>query len=160
MLKPLVVALPMSLFAASCVLPVDACGPSSGVVAAVIDGDTIELESGERVRYLLVDTPENTSSTECFGEEATAFNRQLVQGKELKLSYDIECKDRFGRTLAYVEVQDRAVNELLVERGFGCVLQIPPNGTERVSEFRRLESTARAEQRGLWGNCEDLPCGQ
>lgn len=159
MWKALAAALPMGMLAASCALPVDACGPPSGVVAAVIDGDTVELENGERVRYLLVDTPENTSSTECFGEEATAFNRQLVEGRELKFSYDVECRDRFGRTLAYVEVQGRPVNELLVERGFGCVLQISPNGDARVSEFRRLEGVAKAERRGLWGICEERPCG-
>jgi micrococcal nuclease len=134
------------------------CGPTSGTVARVIDGDTIELASGEGIRYLMVDTPENTTSVECYGPEATAFNADLVEGKDVEIEYDAECKDRYDRLLAYVSVDGREVNSLLVERGFGCVLYIPPNGTEREEEFDALEETARSESRGLWGACPENPC--
>ena len=134
------------------------CGPTGGTVARVIDGDTIELESGDTIRYLMVDTPENTTSVECYGPEATAFNADLVEGKDVDIEYDTECTDRFDRTLAYVSVDGREVNSLLVERGFGCVLYIPPNGTEREEEFDALEETARSESRGLWGACPENPC--
>lgn len=136
----------------------DRCGPSSGIVARVVDGDTIELESGERIRYLMIDTPESTTEIECFGEEAKQFNASLVEGKEVALTYDVECTDRFDRTLAYVTVDDREVNSLLVERGFACLLYIPPNGEDRVNEFESLEAVAEAENRGLWGACEENPC--
>lgn len=134
------------------------CGPTSGRVARVIDGDTIELESGEAIRYLMVDTPENTTSVECYGPEAAAFNADLVEGKDVEIEYDAECEDRYDRLLAYVRVDGREVNSLLVERGFGCVLYIPPNGTDREAEFDALEETARAESRGLWGACPENPC--
>lgn len=134
------------------------CGPTSGTVSRVIDGDTIELEGGDTIRYLMVDTPENTSTVECYGPEATAFNADLVEGKDVEIEYDTECTDRYDRLLGYVSVDGREVNSLLVERGFGCVLYIPPNGADRADEFDALEETARAESRGLWGACPENPC--
>jgi len=135
------------------------CGPQSGVVAQVIDGDTIELDSGERIRYLLVDTPEITGgSDECFGEEAKNFNTDLVLGNEVDIDYDVECEDRYGRLLAWVSVDGREVNSLLVERGYGCVLFIPPSGEDRVEEFEALERSAEVANRGMWGACEGNPC--
>ncbi len=151
--------------AASCVPGPDFCGPSKGVVSRILDGDTIELETGEIIRYLLVDTPEishNSSEVaECFADEAKQFNEDLVAGQTVTLAYATECTDRFGRTLAYVSVAGREVNALLVERGFACVLYIPPNGSDRRSEFETLESLAKQEGRGLWGPAcenENNPC--
>ena len=107
----------------------------------------------------MIDTPESTTEIECYGEEAKAFNASLVEGVEVTLTYDVECQDRFDRTLAYVKVGDREVNSLLVERGFACVLYIPPNGADRANEFESLEAVAESENRGLWGACEeDPPC--
>ena len=124
-----------------------------------IDGDTVELEGGERVRYLLVDTPESTgSSDDCFGQEAADLNRMLVEGQTVSLRYDVECRDRFDRLLAYVEVGGREINSLLVERGAACVLHIPPNGDDRIDEYRELEDTAKADLVGVWGACEDVTC--
>ena len=62
---------------AGCQLSEDRCGPAKGVVARVVDGDTIELESGERIRYLMVDTPETFGGEECYGAEAKQFNTDL-----------------------------------------------------------------------------------
>lgn len=136
----------------------NACGPTTAIVETVLDGDTVELDSGERVRYLLVDTPE-LSGPECWAEEARIFNRDLVTGKEVNLEYDAECRDNFGRLLAYVSLaaDDREVNSLLVERGYACVLHIPPNGSDRVAEFNSLQNAAEIENRGMWGNCAN-PC--
>jgi micrococcal nuclease len=136
------------------------CGPTEGVVTRVIDGDTVELESGERIRYLLVDTPEVTEPVGCFGPEASDFNRTLVEGKTVHLSYDEECTDRYGRLLAYVELDGRSVNELLLTRGYACVLHIPPNGASHLDEYRHLEEEAQVGQVGLWGACTgtEAPC--
>lgn len=135
------------------------CGPDEAVVARVIDGDTIELDSGERVRYLLVDTPEVSGEQECFGVEATAFNRTAVEGERVRLSYDTECTDSFDRLLAYVTLDNgRVINELLLERGYACVLQIPPNGSDFAAEYRALEAEARDGMVGLWGQCLETPC--
>lgn len=136
------------------------CGPSSGEVSGVTDGDTITLTSGVKIRYLLVDTPEITQGkNECYGAEARDFNKSLVDGKPVTLGYDeAGCTDRFGRTLAYVSVNGNDVNRLLVERGFACVLHIPPAGTSRSAEFTELERTAKAQNRGVWGACDPVPC--
>ena len=135
------------------------CGPTTARVAEAIDGDTLLLESGERVRYLLVDTPESTGGArDCFGPEAHAFNRGLVEGREVTLAYGEACTDRFGRLLVYVSVDGREVNTLLVERGHACVLHVPPAGSARRSEFEALEVEARRERRGIWGACSPVPC--
>lgn len=135
------------------------CGPTEAVVARVVDGDTVELQGGERVRYLLVDTPEITNGkNDCFGAEARDFNRDLVEGKSITLHYDVECEDRFGRLLAYVELDGRDVNRLLIDRGFACTLHIPPNGEDRSSEFAAAEQAAQTGLVGLWGACEEVTC--
>jgi micrococcal nuclease len=95
---------------------------------------------------------------ECFGPEAAEFNAQLVADQEVELVYDEECTDFFDRTLAYVSVSGREINSLLVERGFGCALYIPPNGADRAEEFDTLQALARSESRGLWGACPENPC--
>jgi micrococcal nuclease len=135
------------------------CGPETGLVTEVIDGDTLVLEGGERIRYLLADAPESTGGrSECFGAEARAFNRGLVEGRRVSLTYGEACEDRFGRLLAYVSVDGREVNSLLVERGHACVLHVPPAGTARRAEFEALEAGARRARRGVWGACAPVSC--
>ncbi|MBX3155885.1 MAG: thermonuclease family protein [Deltaproteobacteria bacterium] len=143
----------------ACGEPGSDCGPTEAVVARVIDGDTVELEGGVRIRYLMVNTPETTGGKmECYGENATKANRDLVEGKTVTLTYDQQCTDRFGRTLAYVHVGNVEVNTFLVERGYACVLHIPPNGDDRNDEFKALERAAKAAKKGLWGQCDPIPC--
>ena len=125
----------------------------------VIDGDTVELESGERVRYLMIDTPESTTEQECWGPEAKQANRDLVEGKAVTLRYDAECEDRYGRLLAYVELSGQVINRVMVERGHACVLHIPPNGEDEVDDYRDLEYAAEQLGRGLWAACDPIPCG-
>lgn len=137
----------------------DTCGPSEAIVDWVVDGDTIILVGGERVRYILVDTPETTNGKdECWGQEATEFNASLVLDQTISLEYDEECRDQYGRLLAYVSVQDYEVNRLLIEEGHACVLYIPPNGAARFSEFQMLENTASANGTNMWGDCDPVPC--
>ncbi len=125
----------------------------------MIDGDTIELETGVKIRYLMVNAPETTSGkNECYGSNAVTFNTDLVMGKTVELDYDVECEDRFGRTLAYVSVGGQEVNSLMLERGYACLLHIPPDGDDRLTEFKALESAAKAANRGLWGACNPIPC--
>lgn len=139
--------------------PQERCGPGTATVQQVIDGDTIVLDSGEKVRYLLVDAPEITNGkSDCFGQEAYQYNHDLVLGQEIALTYDTECRDAFGRLLAYVEAADGEVNTLLVDRGFACYLHIPPNGEARADEFASLELGARQGRRGMWGQCPSVAC--
>lgn len=134
-------------------------GPDTATVTRIIDGDTVELADGERVRYLMVNTPETTGGkNECYGANAVTFNTDLVLNKTVELRYDVEPQDQFGRTLAWVTVDGQEVNRLIIERGYGCVLHISPNGDDRAQEFAALEQEARLAQRGLWGVCDPIPC--
>lgn len=137
------------------------CGPSEAKVERVIDGDTIELESGERVRYLMIDTPESTTQLECWGEEAKAANVALVEGKTVTLRYDQECTDAYGRLLAYVELSGKEINRVMIERGHACVLHISPNGDDVAAEYEALEYQAQMQSppAGLWAACDPTPCG-
>jgi micrococcal nuclease len=141
--------------------PAASCGPERARVERVIDGDTVEISGGERVRYLLIDTPETTSGKqECFGADALEFNRSLVEGRIVELAYASRCRDRFGRLLAYVTVGGLDVNARLVADGYACVLHVPPDGDDRVAEFSTLEGQARLNEAGLWGACPAKPCGE
>lgn len=136
----------------------DACGPATAVVARVIDGDTIELSTGERVRYLMIDTPETTGTVECWGEEAKQYNISRVLGKTVTLTYDQVCHDAYDRLLAYIEVDGENLNRRMVAEGYACVLHIPPNGDDVVSDYNAVENSARAANAGLWGACNERPC--
>jgi micrococcal nuclease len=134
------------------------CGPHRATVERVIDGDTI-VAGGVTIRYLLVDAPETGDShADCYGANAAQFNADLVLGKTVELDYDATCNDRFGRALAYVTVGGQDVNRLLIERGYACVLHIPPDGDDRADELAAVQATARSARRGLWGACDPVPC--
>jgi micrococcal nuclease len=135
------------------------CGPGEASVERVIDGDTIEITGAGKIRYLLVDAPELTGGRAgCFGSNALRFNTDLVLGKPIQLTYDVVCQDAHGRTLAYVTVDGQDVNRILVERGYACVLHIPPDGDARARELTAVEASARSARRGLWGSCDPTPC--
>ena len=136
------------------------CGPSSGTVVNVVDGDTIDLESGVRIRLLLVDTPETTNGKmDCYGQQAKSFTTSSLDGQRVSLQYETECKDRFGRTLAYVSVGGKDFNAELVKLGYACTLYVAPGGMSRKAEFEDLESVAKTNRTGLWGACTTVTCG-
>ena len=133
-------------------------GAGSARVERVVDGDTIVVRldgRSERVRYIGVDTPESVKPGErvqCFGKAAAAENRRLVEGRAVRLSYDAEARDRYGRLLAYVWRGDLLVNAELIRLGYGKPLEIAPN-LAHAAQLRRLASAARRERRGLWSRC-------
>lgn len=135
------------------------CGPSSAKVSRVVDGDTIELENGTKIRYLLVNAPETTNGhNDCYGAQAAARNAELVEGKTVELTYDTQCTDRYGRTLAYVKADGVEVNSTLLNEGLACVLYVKPDGMSRVMEFQDLEVVAKTNRVGLWGACSVVTC--
>jgi micrococcal nuclease len=137
----------------------DPCGPSTGVVDRVIDGDTIVLATGVKIRYLLIDAPETTDGRDdCYGQNAAQFNRDRVSGKTVELTYDQVCRDDYGRTLAYVAADGDDINSLMIQRGYACLLHIPPDGDDRADAFAEYQREAKAEKRGLWGACDPIPC--
>jgi endonuclease YncB( thermonuclease family) len=130
---------------------------ATGEVVEVTDGDTIEVElpSGvEDVRYIGVDTPEVDPNVgvECFGSDASELNAELVDGKRVRLVFDAERRDRYGRLLAYVYAGDTFVNAELLRRGAARTLTIAPNDSF-AARFARLAQEAANAGRGLWGAC-------
>ncbi len=124
------------------------------LVVRVIDGDTVELEGGERVRYIGMDTPEATTERECFGDQATARNRDLVEGRVVQLETDVSDRDRFGRLLRYIYIDGEMVNELLVREGYANASTFPPD-VKYQERFLAAETAARQAEAGLWSACVD-----
>jgi micrococcal nuclease len=122
-------------------------------VLRVIDGDTILVNTIGKVRYIGVNTPEThhpTKGVEYYGREACAANQRLVSGKRVRLEYDVQPKDKYGRTLAYVYVGKTFVNAKLVKDGYAQVMTIPPN-VKHAGYFRTLQRQAKVKGKGLWG---------
>ncbi len=125
------------------------------VVIRIIDGDTIELADGRTLRYIGIDTPETRhpqKGVECYGKEATEFNRWLVEGKSVRLEKDVSETDRYGRLLRYVWVGDIFVNQELVQQGYAHSSSYPPD-ISKQSEFLTAEQLARQTKLGLWNAC-------
>jgi len=121
------------------------------MVTKVIDGDTIIVEGGYRVRYIGIDTPETYPRMEAFGLEAWQANRQLVEGKEIRLEKDVSETDKYDRLLRYVYVDDTLVNAELVKLGLAEAKAYPPD-TKYQDYFKQLEKQAKSAGRGMWAN--------
>lgn len=121
-------------------------------VARIIDGDTIKLTNGNVVRYIGIDAPETFGRNECFSQEASDKNKELVLGKKVRLEKDISETDKYKRLLRYVYVGDLFVNRYLIRKGYARVSTYPPD--VRYQEiFREAERKAKKDALGLWGSC-------
>lgn len=120
-------------------------------VINVIDGDTIETEAGEKIRYIGINTPEKGQP---FANEATKLNRNLVLGKRISLEFDVQTKDRYGRTLAYVFIDGIFVNREIVSQGLAVSETIQPN-VKHQDEIVNAQKEARGKCLGMWkGLCD------
>lgn len=126
-----------------------------------IDGDTIELDGGQKVRYIGIDTPElhdPRKKVECFAKEAMEKNKELVEAKEVRLEKDISERDKYNRLLRYVYLPTETspsgefVNALLVQEGYALASTFPPD-VKYAELFKNLEKEARENKRGLWNKC-------
>ena len=132
-------------------------------VTEVIDGDTIhvQLSSGaiDTVRYIGMDTPETVkpgTPVQCYGPEASARNKQLVEGQAVELEKDVSERDRYGRLLRYVYVHGVMVGETLVREGFARAVAYPPD-TKHQAALAAAQQAAQQEGRGLWSACQAAP---
>lgn len=149
-------------------LATEPAGYEIGYVDRVVDGDTIEVEIIERldgpgagdssvgttyaVRLVGIDTPESVkpgSPVECFGKEASAAAKALLNGQEVRLVKDIENTDRYDRLLRYVYLGDEMANARLVINGYAHAYTYPPN-VRHSDLFVELQREARESARGLW----------
>jgi micrococcal nuclease len=134
--------------------------PAAGAAEVVraIDGDTLEVEiGGERqdLRLIGIDTPETVkpgTPVQCFGPRASSFTHRLLDGRRVRYRIGVEPRDVYGRLLAYVVLDGRSVEAMLLRRGLARTLTIPPN--DRLAPlFGGLERRAARSGRGLWGAC-------
>jgi micrococcal nuclease len=126
-------------------------------VTRVVDGDTIHAMIGnqvETIRYIGINTPETHHprlGAQPGGQEATEVNRQLVEGKWVQLTLDVQQRDKYGRLLAYVWINGEMVNAHLVHRGYAQAATYPPN-VRYADYFVKLQGGARDDKRGLWAD--------
>lgn len=138
------------------------------MVKRVVDGDTLVLENGERVRLIGIDTPEVHESNKLYkdsrttgqdvkaiqdlGRRASDFTKKLVEGKRVSLEFDVERRDKYGRMLAYVYLKDGTfVNAEIVKEGYASLMSIPPN-VKYADLFLKLYRQARESRVGLWSD--------
>jgi len=142
--KLFVIVTSLLLLLCGCAAPADTVK-----VVEVIDGDTITIEGGYRVRYIGIDTPEVYPVAEDFGIEAWEANRALVEGRSVRLERDVSETDRYGRLLRYVYVDGIFVNAELLRLGLAEAKAYPPD-TKYQDYFEELEAEAREAERGMW----------
>ncbi|MGH7197334.1 MAG: thermonuclease family protein [Candidatus Omnitrophota bacterium] len=135
-------------------------------VQRVIDGDTFKLTNGERVRLIGVDTPEaklndklkrdakrtkqDAKTILALGLKSKEFSKKLLEGKRVRLEFDVQPRDRYGRLLAYVYLENGTfVNAKLLKEGFAQLMTVPPN-VKHKDLFLKLQHEARENQRGHW----------
>jgi len=124
-------------------------------VSRVIDGDTIEIEGGERVRYIGIDTPETVDPrkpVQCFGVEASNKNKEMVVGKTVRLEKDTTDRDKYKRLLRYVYVGDTFINLEMVKQGFAYSYSYPPD-IKFQKEILAAQQEAEKNKNGLWNAC-------
>ena len=132
-------------------------------VLRVVDGDTIEIEGNIKLRYIGIDTPETkhpTKGVQCYGKEASNKNKELVEGKMIRMEKDVSETDRYGRLLRYVWlVDDNAtasaelfINDFLVREGYAHASTFPPD-VAYSNQFVEAQQEARDNNRGLWNKC-------
>ena len=123
-------------------------------VSRVVDGDTIEIVGGKKVRLIGIDTPElnKSGATGCFGREAYDYLDELLDGKSVRLEKDVSETDKYGRFLRFVYLEDVFVNDKLVRDGYARVYTYPPD-VKYQDQFRESEKLARENNLGLWKMC-------
>ena len=122
-------------------------------VKTVYDGDTVQLEDGRKIRFLGINTPEiqhRNKAAEEGGYEAKAWLSQKLQNTRVRLEFDVENTDKYGRTLAYLVTENHEVlNISLVKAGLAAVSIFPPN-LLYVQELSAAQQYAEQHQLGIW----------
>lgn len=136
------------------------------LVTWVVDGDTLKLENGEKVRLIGIDTPETKRNAKLnrdlkktdkdaealinMGKRAARFTIGLVLKQYVRLEFDVQKRDRYNRLLAYVYLPDgRMLNAEIIKAGYAQMLTIPPN-VKYQDLFLELQQEARDNNMGLW----------
>lgn len=125
-------------------------------VTNVVDGDTLDVminNKEERIRLLLVDTPETkhpSKPVQPFGPEASQFTKDTLEGKEVTVELDVSERDKYGRLLAYVWIDGKMFNKMLLEKGLARVAYVYAPNTKYVDQFYEIQKKAQKEGVGIW----------
>lgn len=122
-------------------------------VSSITDGDTLTLNTGDKVRLICIDAPERG---DYYYEEASNYLEDLILNKEVTLLKDFSETDRYGRLLRYIYVEDIFVNYALVEEGYAKVYRYPPD-TSKCDELEQAEDIAKLNKLGIWKSQEQVP---
>lgn len=130
-------------------------------VIEAVDGDTIRLANGRLVRYIGIDTPEVRIKEggsfryqpQPFALDAKQLNKELVEGRSVRIEFDVDHTDKYGRLLGYCFIGDTFVNAKLIEEGYAVLYTIPPN-VKYADLLYKMQTQARNQGRGLWGAYE------
>ena len=120
-------------------------------VLRIIDGDTIKLTNGQTIRFLGINTPEKSMP---FSEEATNFLKEQIQNKSVKI--EAHGVERYGRTLAYIFLDDKNINKEILSRGFATLYYYEQD--KHYAELKKAEEFARLNQKGLWKKSPNVNC--
>lgn len=154
-MKKWMIAIVILLLSAGCAQQTDS-SLITAQVTRVVDGDTVKVNldgKEETVRLLLIDTPETvhpSKSVQPFGPEASSFVKELLNGADIQLELDIGERDKYGRLLAYLYVDDQMVNEMLLEKGLARVAYVFEPNTKYVDEFYEIQKQAQQQEIGIW----------
>lgn len=151
-MKKIIILLFLLLFISSCGITGNVVKEGPYRVVNIVDGDTLDLDNGERVRLSGINTPE---TGECYYQEAKNKLAKLVLEKEVYLERDFSDRGNYGRLLRYIYVDDIMVNSVLVLNGYAKVYHKYKDDTKRYEELSKLEEVAIEKNLGLW-NCENI----
>lgn len=132
----------------------------------VVDGDTIKVTykgKAETVRMILIDTPETKDPNKCvqlYGPEATAYTKKYLLDKKKTVSIElgVQTRDKYGRILAYVYVNETMFNKLLLQNGYARIAIFPPN-TQYLEELQAEENKAKKAKLGIWSSTNAINGG-
>lgn len=127
-------------------LPVRPENLTTVTVTHVVDGDTVDLADGTRIRLIGINTPELDQP---YYDEATQFTRALLENKQVGLEFDADELDQYDRTLAYLWIGDELANYTIVRSGWANSLSIQPNVKYAVY-IEQAQEKAAAEGAGIW----------
>ncbi len=176
-IQAVILAVAVTLYVGSKFLPAACKAGVAGkretvFVARAVDGDTLKLSDGKRVRLIGVDTPElhysekllrdsrrtrrDIKDIQALGQRAAAFTKRLCEGKPVRIETDLRKTDKYGRLLAYIYLEDGTfVNGKILEEGYGQVMTIPPD-VKYADYFLKLQREARESHKGLWAVTDDM----
>jgi micrococcal nuclease len=146
-------ALGPSAFLFAALLAAQAATTQSAGVRQVLDGDTVILDDGRHLRLIGINAPElgkNGAPDQPLAAQSRERLAQLVRGQRIRLVFERERQDHYGRLLAHLLLPDgSSVAQILLREGLGWAVAIPPD-IDRLRENLAAESEARAARRGVW----------